>query len=396
MKMLNGPALAQELRKISDEAKERALIVSPYIGKWSAVKALLGSSWWLGSALQLRVITDTSQGGNVNQKTLEKLAGRGTVRSLAGIHAKIYILGNRAIVTSANLTETAFTKRREVGFLLKDGEAKPIVQLFEDWWIDSKPINVSQVKTSWKIRLGADDAEPGGQNLPKLWELPTAPPESEFAQKGETFSRYQAFLKCYGKLATEYASNQRLLQKAPLFIEVDTFLNFLYHNEAVGTPSRSYRNTNKGRELTPKQRVAEVVKWAAKFAKSLDVREEIQWRADNSSELQFVLRKEALPKLTWKSVRDVVGHIHAMNAYNINKARFLNPENNSIQAIRKSWTRLLYGTESEQDKINNCDAELDGFGTSSIQELLGWVYPQKYPLKNANSDAGLRFFGFHF
>src|SRR3954467_221274 len=111
MRTLHGSDIGLTLRKLSDGAKFRMSIVSPYIGRWPAVAALLGANWWLGSTLPLQVITDISSPGNVHCGTLLRLRNRGLVRTLKGVHAKIYIIDDQAIVTSANLTETAFTKR---------------------------------------------------------------------------------------------------------------------------------------------------------------------------------------------------------------------------------------------------------------------------------------------
>ncbi len=72
--------------------------------------------------LDLRVITDTTDPRNANRGTLLHFVDRGTVKSIPGIHAKVYIFDSRVLLTSANLTETAFTKRREIGTLLSAEE----------------------------------------------------------------------------------------------------------------------------------------------------------------------------------------------------------------------------------------------------------------------------------
>jgi hypothetical protein len=397
MKTLHGFALSTRLRELSESAKERAWIVSPYIGRWSAVKSLFGSSWWKESALQLQVITDMSCTTNVNKGTLCKLANRGAVRSIPGIHAKIYIFDNRALVTSANLTETAFTKRREIGILLDEPEAKEAIKLFITWWNDdSVPIDKDQLLDSNK-KEWANAPEFEGQTLPKLWDLPDAPDESEFEDRGGAkgaFSRYQTFLKSYGELATKYESVQRLWPDGPLFMEVDAFLDFLYHT-AEGTPSHEFYYKNKTRELTRQEQSKEIDKWAVKFANWPKVRENMRWRSKHISTIQDLLSKESIGNLTREDARKVADCINAMNARQLNKFKFLQPQNNSIDSIRRSWRQLLHGKESEQDRIDKCNAELRFFGTSSIQELLGWYFPDKYPLINGNSDAGLRFFGFH-
>jgi len=397
MKTLHGFALGTRIRELSDSAKERVWIVSPYIGRWPAVSSLFGASWWKGSALQLQVITDISCATNVNRGTLCKLASRGAIRSISGVHAKIYIFDNRAIVTSANLTETAFTKRREIGVLLDELEAKETINLFFTWWNDeSVPVDEDQLLDS-KRNESANATEPEGQTLPKLWNLPDAPDEREFEDKGGikgAFSRYQAFLKSYGDLALEYKSVQRLWPDGPIFMEVDAFLDFLYRT-AEGTPSHEFYYKNKTRELTRREQSSEIRRWAVKFANWPKVKENMRWRAKNISTIQDLLSEKSIGNLTREDARKVANCINAMNARQLNKFKFLQPQNNSIDSIKRSWRRLLHGKEPEQDRIDKCNAELRFFGTSSIQELLGWYFPNKYPLKNGNSDAGLRFFGFH-
>jgi hypothetical protein len=54
----------------------------------------------------------------------------------------------------------------------------------------------------------------------------------------------------------------------------------------------------------------------------------------------------------------------------------------------------LAGGAPEEERMQACNDTLRFFGTSSVQELLGWFYPERYPIRNNNSDAGLRFLGF--
>jgi len=42
-----------------------------------------------------------------------------------------------------------------------------------------------------------------------------------------------------------------------------------------------------------------------------------------------------------------------------------------------------------------CDRNLRFFGKSSIRELIGWFYPEEYPIVNTNSNSGMKFFGYN-
>jgi hypothetical protein len=111
--------------------------------------------------------------------------------------------------------------------------------------------------------------------------------------------------------------------------------------------------------------------------------------------VQRLLSSESIKNLSREGVAEIAGCINAMNN-RLNKFKFLNPQNNSVISIRKSWNHLLHGEGTEGMRISQCNSELKlySFGTSSIQELLGWYYPDKCPLMNGNSAAGMLFLGY--
>jgi len=83
-----------------------------------------------------------------------------------------------------------------------------------------------------------------------------------------------------------------------------------------------------------------------------------------------------------------------MHSQQLIRHKFLNPANNELEAIQKAWKTLLHGHGKPEQRMQECNDSLRFFGTSSVQELLGWYYPKEYPIRNSNSDAGLRFFGY--
>lgn len=99
-------------------------------------------------------------------------------------------------------------------------------------------------------------------------------------------------------------------------------------------------------------------------------------RMDRLATVQALLQKEYIQELRWEDARSVADRLHAMGARQLNKYKFLNPSNNSIEAVRSAWSNLLFGKDGEDQRIRLCDARLRFFGTSSIQELLGCFYPE--------------------
>ena len=96
----------------------------------------------------------------------------------------------------------------------------------------------------------------------------------------------------------------------------------------------------------------------------------------------------------WDDVQKVIYCLHCLNSYPINRTKFLNPQNNNIDDIKDCWQQLLHTGKIDSGKIKYVTDKLNNFGLSSIYELIGWYYPEEYPLMNGNSDCGMRFFGY--
>ena len=71
--------------------------------------------------------------------------------------------------------------------------------------------------------------------------------------------------------------------------------------------------------------------------------------------------------------------------------------NNNIEKINTSIRHLIdeeieLGTRIS-DLING-DYKLSYFGDSAVREFNGWMYPDKYPIRNEKSDKALAILGF--
>jgi phosphatidylserine/phosphatidylglycerophosphate/cardiolipin synthase-like enzyme len=98
------------------------------------LKSVLGLRWRDSDEVSFRLLTDTMKRGWLDRETIEVMNSHGQIKHLRGLHAKMYIIDDHALFTSANLTETAFSRRHEVGVFLSPKESKPVIQKFEDWW----------------------------------------------------------------------------------------------------------------------------------------------------------------------------------------------------------------------------------------------------------------------
>ena len=388
MKPIFGNELVNELRKRGDAVQNRLWIAVPYIGTQDAVFRILGKEWLENSSVDFKVLTDVSDLRAINSKTLNLFYDRGEVRTLKGLHAKIYIIDDDALITSANLTGTAFSKRYEIGVfqLAVDN----VVSMFSDWWHKAEMIGLDEIKEVKREKNTADGDTPNAR-LKKIWSLPELP--GRMVKKREVYTRYERLILDFENFASKYEKVQRIWPEDPIFMEIDGFFNYLFH---VGTrPSKGFM-MKPPRDLTEKAQVAEIKRWAHAYRKwnkeqSFD---DIDWRRENTRVVQKKLSPGNISKIDFDDLEEILGCLNSMNSYDINKSRVLNPSNNYIKDIRKAFSTLIYGKSPVGARIKECERGIKYFGKSSANELIACFYPNDFPLINSNSVSGLRFFGY--
>ena len=386
--ILYGSELVKKLRADFDAANNRIWIMVPFIGEWSAIKKIMGTKWIRNNQLDIKIITDTRNDGFINAETIKQFLNKAEVKSLSGLHAKIYIIDNIVYITSANLTGTAFSKRYEICQRSEINNNHDIVKIFNDWWKKSK-----KVHSDWqpkKSKKGAGDSDyDNTSGLKKLWDLP----ETSITIKN--FKDYQDNFLYYNNLLFLYnSSGKRLLPELTEYHEFDAFLNYLFH-EHQKKPSFKYLREKKYRKISDSERVSEIKKYKGDFKMWLKQNPTYQdYRKNGIISIQKILAKNKIAKLDWDALAKVVGNLHSMKSLALNRSRFLNPANNKIETIRESFMILLYDERSIEERMEICNEKLRFFGKSSIRELVSWYYPSEYPTINRNTNSGLKFLGY--
>ena len=76
-----------------------------------------------------------------------------SIKSHDNFHSKIYIFDNSALITSANLTKTAFESNIEVGVMLDDPQVDEVKRFFDlSLWQTAKPIgDLRRFKRFWNV-----------------------------------------------------------------------------------------------------------------------------------------------------------------------------------------------------------------------------------------------------
>ena len=112
-----------------------------------------------------------------------------------------------------------------------------------------------------------------------------------------------------------------------------------------------------------------------------------------------LLSKNNISKLTKKDAKQIYGKLHsgAMRTRRFGSdEKFINE--NSIQRIRSSLKYLLYSNDELVLRIHNLcvnsEYKLNQVSSSGTQELIGWVTPDKYPIRNKKADDALKLLGY--
>lgn len=378
MKLLTEQQQIDILREKCDNATARIWIASPYIGALKDVQKIIGGKWLLPS-VDCRILTDVDN-GFIRQDTFsEFLSNRLEIRSLDSLHAKIYIVDDWCLVTSANLTGTAFLCRFEMGIASDD--VKEIEDVYQRWW-DMAKVVTSISKKPQKLLLDYQD----GHYFKKKFKAK--------AYKTGKQDKYEAKCEMYHDFAKEY---ERVTGRNPKMVadgftllqEIDYLFNYLFHDHP-DTPSH---HLQEARSLSKNQRENAIKKYFNDMCAWYDDDPQ-SWRLERTELIKKVLSPQSIDKIKKKDIKEVVYCLHCMTSMPIIRAKFLNSDNNSTDSIKECWQKLLQPGKIDSSRIEYVNKNLRFFGLSSIYELIGWCYPDEYPLMNWNSDCGMRFFGY--
>ena len=375
--ILSGQHLVNALREHCDQAKERIWIASPYIGNFKDVQKIIGGNW-MRSHVDFRVLTDVESGFiRHDTYTQFKESPNTEIRSLLSLHAKIYLIDDWCLLTSANLTGMAFSARHEVGQVLSGIER--VVTLFDQWWQKAQAVSSLPPSPSKTLTNREDSIK-----YKALYKLPkyTSGASDQFLKKCDQFKEFASLYE------SVTGRNQQMVREGfSLYEEVDYFFNYLYHYHP-DEPSKEY--TKEVRSLTSREVKQEIRRYFKLMSMSYAPGSGL-WRLDRRDRIREILPFEIQsPKK--EEIKEVLGCLHCLYSYSWNKPKILS-ENNP-RSIARAWNKLINAPFIDAQLIEEVIGEIKYFGMSSACELIAWYYPEKYPMINRNSESGMRFFGF--
>ena len=375
--ILSGQHLVNALREHCDQAKERIWIASPYIGNFKDVQKIIGGNW-MRSHVDFRVLTDVESGFiRHDTYTQFKESPNTEIRSLLSLHAKIYLIDDWCLLTSANLTGMAFSARHEVGQVVSGIER--VVTLFDQWWQKAQAVSSLPPSPSKTLTNREDSIK-----YKALYKLPkyTSGASDQFLKKCDQFKEFASLYE------SVTGRNQQMVREGfSLYEEVDYFFNYLYHYHP-DEPSKEY--TKEVRSLTSREVKQEIRRYFKLMSMSYAPGSGL-WRLDRRDRIREILPFEIQsPKK--EEIKEVLGCLHCLYSYSWNKPKILS-ENNP-RSIARAWNKLINAPFIDAQLIEEVIGEIKYFGMSSACELIAWYYPEKYPMINRNSESGMRFFGF--
>ena len=208
-----------------------------------------------------------------------------------------------------------------------------VIKTFLRWWNIAESIDVDWIPTN----KNGNKEEPGENNISSLktrWKLPKGSINvDDFKEYFNTVNYYKNFTKIYETYA------ERLLTDLPIYQEIDSFFNYLFH-EHPEKPSNKYLDT-KNRVLTEKERISELKKYFKQYKNWLKQHPTFeQYRFTNIETIQQKLSKNNIDKLKNEDIEIVVKILHCMNSLALNRVRFLNQENNKRKTNYKRMERI--------------------------------------------------------
>lgn len=379
MDLLTEQQQIDVLRDKCENVTNRIWIASPYIGGLKDVQKIIGGKWQFPS-IDCRILTDIDSGFIRNDTFDEFMNNQVEVKSLDSLHAKIYIVDDWCLVTSANLTGTAFFCRYEMGISSMD--VTEVEKTYQRWWGMASVIT----KLNKKNKKALVDYQDGNSFKKKFKAKPYVSGKQD--KYDAVCEKYIDFAKLYEKVTGR--NPQMVADGFTLLQEVDYLFNYLYHYHPQ-TPSKGQTLARTLSAVQKENTIRKYYKGMCDYYKN----DPQHWRLKRTKIIQKLLNPKAINNLGWKEAKEVAMCLHCLASYSINRTKFLNPQNDNIDDIRDCWNQLLHTGKIDSYKIKYVTSKLKNFKFSSIYELIGWYYPDRYPLMNGNSDCGMRFFGYN-
>lgn len=396
---------------------ETATLACPFFTNYPAVKLLTDQ----GCEVKLLVrLCHATTPDALRQALADPLV---SVKFFTGrrFHAKFYIVDDRALVGSANLTGAGLGDNRELSILLtrQDDEAfAELPGLFDELFDSADQLDMVAI-AAFEQALSHQPPTFADEDFEKTLNslIPAAEPRSTIVGSGRK-SKVRAFLQRfktrYDKLGRALAEIEERFRadrrRRPEFdggeldIEISRFLGWVRVAHAPGdTWSTQLLLERDGRRA----RIEELMDlW---FATDDITRGDMIYAERELSNIERIRTNFATPQaieaLSYDEVFDTLSGCHAFYELlrftkgSIEGLRVQFGQLNALPKIQRSLIYLLHGRDPidplarAYDCLNDKSYRLRRFGESCTMELLGWMDRNRHPI-NGRTIRALRYLGF--
>ena len=396
---------------------QEAFLASPFYSTYEPIQLLTGKGCRVSLLVRLCSITHPDA---LRKADVDPLV---TVRyyTAQSFHAKFYIVGDKALVGSANLTSAGLASNREVSVVLdrqRDAGFADLPAIFDQLWDYADVLNepiLQQFEKAFFAKgrpAGEDPFDLFLKNYVPSCTPPTAVVGSDRVTRQRSF--LQSFKRKYDEvLVPAYRALEEVYkaigQRRPEFvggdldIEINRFLGWLRVNHAPGDTWRE-APLRAGADLEGNIH-HNIGLWLATdnvgsgdvYQPDLEVQNIAQLRTNFGS-------NASIEALSYDEVFDTLLKCHAF----LEQLRFTKggipglkvdfQQRNKLPDIKRTLTFLLHGPgdgiRRAYDCIHDEGYKLERFAEACVMELLGWVDRERPPF-NGRTIKGLRFLGFN-
>lgn len=332
-------------------------------------------------------------------------------------HPKLYIFGmEEALVGSANFTNSAMFTNQELMVSIKSDDYRfnDLMSIFSDYWDQARVLDAEILDDYEKIFSQYSSIKKVIDDVDKNIKTKIGTEEFQNINRGkakkskssiyiDTYSKaYQETLSAFEEIHRIFLTgNYRKVpeNRLPIRLEIDSFFSFVRDNYAK---TESWMETEIGWNETNKNRLLSHIE---------------DWKETNYSWLEETIVNEKYPlimkvfgaeeSILNSNMDEIVDALCVLHSFHDRlrfhgggldtlKEKFKN--HNNIEDIKNSLIYLLYGEGNIIKRmcnlIYNPVYKINIFGESNVQELVGWVSRENYPVINGRTTKILRYYGF--
>lgn len=401
----------QQIILTNDKDKNLKEILADFAGKADTVKVATAFfsntefiNSWLDNSKQVDLLVSLRPPTNYySLKNVHSKLGINIQFLGNNFHSKFFIFYEKGrpfacVIGSSNFTGGGLHKNIETNAILTD--TKYLIEIdnqFSNLWelsFSLQPTDLDNFKAVFdNFQKRAEKTAKEQEELEKKI-LTKRTNQQKKSKVGKEAKRYFAFWRVVDdvKAMVNEISKQEY-PNVPVYISIDHFWHWLkvvWAKENRPKPTVANRNAV----------IPELFKEYCDWDKSTDNHTKEMEKASKTL-FSKLLSETNIENLTKDEARQIYANLHsgAMRTRRFGAdEKFI--RENSIQKIRTSLKYLLYSNDELDLRIHNLcfnpEFKLNQFKSSGTQELIGWVTPDKYPMRNDKADDALKLLGYEF